>query len=192
MFYAYLCFLKFFFVFIDLEKNSGKRIYFMQIYSLSYELWIKIIFFWIRYNWINVLIRNGICNCSSERDILLLTHHLYSRLADDIVIFPRPDQKGEELQKAIEAIKKEIEIMKPKETETGSRTVQMARSELPESDDSGAVLVNNVRENFRKRKEMANKCDMQFYQNSAKTNSVCLYKYQQQTDKAIAELELWR
>ena len=185
-------FFKFFFVFIDLEKNSGKRIYFMQIYSLSYELWIKIIFFWIRYNWINVLIRNGICNCSSEREILLLIHHLYSRLADDIVIFPRPDQKGEELQKAIEAIKKEIEIMKPKETETGSRTVQMARSELPESDDSGAVLVNNVRENFRKRKEMANKCDMQFYQNSAKTNSVCLYKYQQQTDKAIAELELWR
>lgn len=162
----------------------------MQIYSLSYELWIKIIFFWIRYNWINVLIRNGICNCSSEREILLLIHHLYSRLADDIVIFPRPDQKGEELQKAIEAIKKEIEIMKPKKTETGSRTVQMARSELPESDDSGGVLVNNVRENFRKRKEMANKCDMQFYQNSAKTNSVCLYKYQQQTDKAIAELEL--
>lgn len=38
-------FFKFFFVFIDLEKNSGKRIYFMQIYSLSYELWIKIIFF---------------------------------------------------------------------------------------------------------------------------------------------------
>ncbi|XP_062576310.1 uncharacterized protein LOC134238212 isoform X2 [Saccostrea cucullata] len=120
----------------------------------------------------------------SEKQILLLVRHLYDCLADDIAIFSHLREDDEGLQKAIEAIKREIELIKsPQEApKKGSRAFV---AELPESDDGGAVLVNNIRENFRKRKEATESVKDE---DRKSEQGEYLYQAQQHTDEALSKL----
>lgn len=132
-----------------------------------------------------------ILHCSSEKQIMLLIHHLYARLADDIVIFSDlGEEEHEGLQIAIEAIRREIEITKPKQREIATGSCRLEDPELPESDVSGALLVNNIRENFRKRKDSTFRSKVDSDQSNDKINEQRFYETQQNTDEAIAKLKL--
>lgn len=133
-----------------------------------------------------------ILRCSSEKQIMLLIHHLYARLADDIVIMSllKEGEEHEGLQIAIEAIRREIEITKPKQRENATGSCHLGDPELPESDVSGALLVNNIRENFRKRKESTFRSKVDSEQSNDKMNEHRFYEMQRNTDEAIAKLKL--
>lgn len=134
-----------------------------------------------------------ILHCSSEKQIMLLIHHLYARLADDIVIMSLLKEEEEEhegLQIAIEAIRREIEITKPKQRENATGSCHVGDPELPESDVSGDLLVNNIRENFRKRKESTLRSKVDSEQSNDKMNEHRFYEIQRNTDEAIAKLKL--
>lgn len=131
-----------------------------------------------------------ILHCSSEKQIMLLIHHLYARLADDIVIFSDLGEEHEGLQIAIEAIRREIEITKPKQREIATGSCRLEDPELPENDVSGALLVNNIRENFRKRKESTFRSKVDSDQSNDKMNEQRFYETEQNTDEAIAKLKL--
>eukprot|EP00105_Crassostrea_gigas_P006450 XP_011420393.1 PREDICTED: uncharacterized protein LOC105323127 [Crassostrea gigas] len=129
---------------------------------------------------------------NSEKQIMLLIHHLYARLADDIVIMSllKEEEEHEGLQIAIEAIRREIEITKPKQRENATGSCHLGDPELPESDVSGALLVNNIRENFRKRKESTFRSKVDSEQSNDKMNEHRFYEIQRNTDEAIAKLKL--
>lgn len=133
-----------------------------------------------------------ILHCSSKKQIMLLIHHLYARLADDIVIMSllKEEEEHEGLQIAIEAIRREIEITKPKQRENATGSCHLGDPELPESDVSGALLVNNIRENFRKRKESTFRSKVDSEQSNDKMNEHRFYEIQRNTDEAIAKLKL--
>lgn len=133
-----------------------------------------------------------ILHCSSEKQIMLMIHHLYARLADDIVIMSllKEEEEHEGLQIAIEAIRREIEITKPKQRENATGSCHLEDPELPESDVSGALLVNNIRENFRKRKESTFRSKVDSEQSNNKMNEHRFYEIQRNTDEAIAKLKL--
>ncbi|XP_061165033.1 uncharacterized protein LOC133173987 [Saccostrea echinata] len=121
----------------------------------------------------------------SEKQVLLLVRHLYDCLADDVVIFSHLREEDDEgLQKAIGAIRKEMELMKSPQ-EALKKGSKVFNTELPETDDGGAILVNNVRENFRKRKE-ATKCAKDEDRKTVQEDD--LYQAQQHTDGAISKL----